>query len=268
MDYTKIKASVNDQTLSVEELPKLASGGVDEVKISVEFDPMWENLEKTAVFYRKMGAVYHVDIDENNEVVVPYEVMKTKGTVYFGIFGEDGAGAVRTTEVMALNVVQGAAVENEAGYEPTPDIYAEILAAAKNAEAIAQSVRDDADAGLFGGGGAVNIPDALPNPNALVINGTEYNGSKNVEIDLMNWEGEWSAETGYNTGDVVSYIGSLYVCSDKKTPAGEIPKNSESWVYLAKQGETDLSGYYTKAQIDTMFGSYITDIDTLLGGDA
>ena len=35
--------------------------------------------------------------------------------------------------------------------EPTPDIVQQILSAASNAEEIAQSVRDDADAGKFNG---------------------------------------------------------------------------------------------------------------------
>jgi len=201
MNYTVISVQTEDQTLIVQNMPKLASGGSDEVKISVEFDPMWDGLEKTAVFYRKMGAVYHVAIDENNEVVVPYEVMKTKGAVYFGIFGENEAGAVRTSEVVAFDVVQGAAIENAAGYEPPPDIYEEILAAAKNAELIAQSVRDDADAGVFDCddyaltegdkkeiAGMVEVAEALPNPCALTLNGVSYDGSEAVNVSFYTKE--------------------------------------------------------------------------------
>ena len=79
MNYTKIKVSVIDQTLIFDELPKLASGGIDEVQITVTFDDVWNGLEKTAVFYRTLGAVYHIPIDETDSVVVPYEVMKNQG---------------------------------------------------------------------------------------------------------------------------------------------------------------------------------------------
>ena len=231
MNYTVVSVQTEDQALIVKNMPKLASGGNDEVKVCVEFDSMWDGLEKTAVFYRKMGAVYHVKLDENNEAVVPYEVTKNKGTVYFGVFGENEAGAVRTSEVVALDVLQGAAVENEAGYEPTPDIYEEILNIAKSAEAIAQSVRDDADAGVFNDkdytlsdadkkeiidmvNEAVKVPDVLPNPHALVINGTSYDGTTPVEVNF----------------------------------------------------EADMSGYYTKAETDAMFNGYIAEVDALIGG--
>ncbi|MBQ8831296.1 MAG: hypothetical protein IJ017_06830 [Oscillospiraceae bacterium] len=267
MSYTQIGVKVEDQTLKVTNVPKLASGGVDVVQVCAEFDAMWDGFEKTAVFYKKLGAVYHVAMDENNCAVVPCEVMKTKGAFYFGIFGENGDGAVRTTEVAAIDVVQGAAIENEAGYEPTPDIYAEILAAAKNAEKIAQSVRDDADAGMFGGGTG-KLPTALPNPNELTINRISYDGSKAVNIDLMNWRGEWDTNTGYNTGDVVRYLEALYICLDKNTPTGEIPGISESWELLTEKCGFDASVYYTKPEIDVIMGSYINDIDALVGGDS
>lgn len=49
--------------------------------------------------------------------------------------------------------------------------------------AIAQSVRDDADAGMFDG----EVPDALPNPNKLIFTGAvtaEYDGSKTVTVSV------------------------------------------------------------------------------------
>ncbi len=45
----------------------------------------------------------------------------------------------------------------------------------------------------------------------------------------------------------------------------------QEWVYADKSfsapGGTP-ENTYTKEEIDAMFGSYITDIDTLVGGDA
>ena len=230
MSYTKISAQVEDQSVMLTNVPKLASGGNNEVQICIEFDTLWNGFKKTAVFYKKFGAVYHVALDSSGCVVVPSEVMKNKGIFYFGVFGEEGE-RVRTTEVIAFDVVQGAAIAHETEYEPTPDIYAEILEVANNALRIAQSVRDDADAGLFGSGGTdsgnsggstVMIPETLPNPYALVINGVSYDGSEKVEINIK--------------------------------PGADI--------------EIDLSDYYTKMEIDSMVGAYITDIDNLVGGGA
>jgi len=270
MNYTVISVQTEDQTLIVQNMPKLASGGSDEVKISVEFDPMWDGLEKTAVFYRKMGAVYHVAIDENNEVVVPYEVMKTKGAVYFGIFGENEAGAVRTSEVVAFDVVQGAAIENAAGYEPPPDIYEEILAAAKNAELIAQSVRDDADAGVFDCddyalteedkkeiAGMVEVAEALPNPCALTLNGVSYDGSEAVTIDIEEGSANWSdiadkpfEEVGGDTfiwdgdaeGRVMTFV--LAKVADIIPTMDDLANGGE--FYAISGGEPSLNDVFTK----------------------
>ena len=181
MSYTQISVQVEDQTIVMNNVPKLASGGSNEVQICAVFDEIWEGFEKTAVFYRKMGAVYHVALDENGCAVVPCEVMKNKGVFYFGFFGEKAEDTVRTTEVVAIEVVQGVKVEKEAADEPAPDAYMELLKAVKNAEALAQSVRDDADAGRFGIS-ADKIPDALKNPHALIFNGVSYDGSEPLEI--------------------------------------------------------------------------------------
>ena len=181
MSYTQISVQVEDQALVMKDVPKLASGGNNEVQVCAQFDEVWDGFEKTAVFYRKMGAVYHVALDENGCAVVPCEVMKNKGAFYFGIFGEKDDGTVRTTEVVAIEVVQGAIITKDAGYGPSADVYTEILNAAKNAEALAQSVRNDADAGLFGVS-ADEIPDALKNPCALIYNGVSYDGSESLEI--------------------------------------------------------------------------------------
>lgn len=131
---TTIVARVNDQTLSIYSLPKLASGGVDEIEIKVEFGDGWDDTARTAVFYRDKGKVYQV-VMVDDKCLIPYEVMLEPGKVYFGLMGVQGS-MVRTSEVVAFTFHQGAIVSAVA--VPLPDVYTQILTAyGKTAQAVA-----------------------------------------------------------------------------------------------------------------------------------
>lgn len=130
--YTTIKAYCVDQTLQVSSIPKLASGGDDEIRIEVSFDAHWDGLGKTAIFYREENKVYHV-LMVNGVCVIPREVLTTSGKLYFGIIGTAGS-SVRTSEVIALNVAQGA-ITGLGDFKPLPDVYKQVLSAYASAEA-------------------------------------------------------------------------------------------------------------------------------------
>lgn len=130
--YTTIKAYCVDQTLQVSSIPKLASGGENEIRIEVSFDTHWDGLGKTAIFYREENKVYHV-LMVNGVCVIPREVLTTSGKLYFGIIGTAGS-SVRTSEVIALNVAQGA-ITGLGDFKPLPDVYKQVLEAYASAEA-------------------------------------------------------------------------------------------------------------------------------------
>lgn len=124
--YTSIKAYCIDQTLMVESVPKLASGGENENRVEVSFDEAWEGLGKTAVFYRSEKQVYHV-VMQDDACIIPREVMTEPGTLYFGIIGTDGS-SVRTSEVVTLKVERGS-ITGLNPLEPLPDVYKQVLSA-------------------------------------------------------------------------------------------------------------------------------------------
>lgn len=130
--YSTIKAKVVDQTLTVTSVGKLASGGENEIRVEVSFDSYWSGYGKTAIFYREEKQVYHV-VMVSDACVIPREVLATPGRLYFGILGTSGA-SVRTTEVVALNVAQGA-ITGLGNLEPLPDVYKQVLSAYASAEA-------------------------------------------------------------------------------------------------------------------------------------
>ena len=133
--YSTIKAKVVDQTLTITSVGKLASGGENEIRVEVSFDSYWAGYGKTAIFYREEKQVYHV-VMVSDACVIPREVLAVPGRLYFGILGTSGS-SVRTTEVVALNVAQGA-ITGLGKLEPLPDVYKQVLAAAgKNEQAIA-----------------------------------------------------------------------------------------------------------------------------------
>ncbi len=127
MTKTVMSARVTDQHLTLVNVPLIASGGVDEIRIHFQFCNLWDECGKTAVFYRDPDEVYHVPIADGS-VIVPHEVLTEEGFFYFGVMGT--ADNIRTTEVVRMYVAQGAITTATANHEElTPDIYQQILAA-------------------------------------------------------------------------------------------------------------------------------------------
>lgn len=128
MNFTELTARVDDQRLTLVNVPPLASGGIASLRIRIEVDELWDGLGLTGVFYRSPGAVYHVPVSQG-AVVVPHEVLADGGRFWFGLFGTDGE-LTRTTEVVEITLRRGAITTATAAPEdPTPDVYSQILTA-------------------------------------------------------------------------------------------------------------------------------------------
>lgn len=128
------------------------------LEISFSFSSDWDGLSKTAVFE---GAKTIDVLLTENACVVPHECLSKSGpSLRVGVYGENNLGDKVTPTVWAnFGQIQAAAIPSgEGGAIPTPTIVsqiltasAEALAASTEAVEIAQSVRDDADAGEFDG---------------------------------------------------------------------------------------------------------------------
>lgn len=125
MGKTLIRVKCVDQRLFVSETPIIASGGRNEDEVEFNFCPLWDGFEKVAVFHRDRSDAYHAVISENR-CVIPHEVLKSDGLIYFGVFGvkED---ITRTSEVAKYRIVKGAITEGTNPSDPTPDIYAQYV---------------------------------------------------------------------------------------------------------------------------------------------
>lgn len=120
----------------------LASGSKNYV--TAQFDLLTEDWAApiTAIFNE-----YTVVLDENNQCLVPWEVLANPGKVAVSAF----CGDLHTATSVLVPVYPGGYVAGETPQPPTPDVYQQLIEIAKNAEDVANSVREDADAGKFNG---------------------------------------------------------------------------------------------------------------------
>lgn len=125
MGKTMIRVDCVDQRLYVSNGPVIASGGRNEDEILFNFCSLWDNFDKTAVFYRTADDVYHAPVEENR-CVIPHEVLGYAGQMYFGVFGVNGE-ITRTSEIMTYRIHEGAITSDTKPSDPTPDIYARIV---------------------------------------------------------------------------------------------------------------------------------------------
>lgn len=124
---TIIKVKCTDQVLVFDNTPLIASGGLEEDFVDFSFCSKWDGLVKTAVFWRSEKEVYHIILDDNDQCPIPPEVLADEGVIYFGVFGVNGAGKQRTSEVLRYNIVKGAITTDTKPSDPTPDIYTQLL---------------------------------------------------------------------------------------------------------------------------------------------
>ena len=152
MNYTQITAKVTDQRVEMVNIPPLVSGSVNIYQIVAQFCELWSDMDKTAVFtrepsptFKKMMVIPKPMVADT--VIVPPEMLIDEGCFFLSIVGTNGA-QTRPTETVKLTVTKGAITAATSIFdEPTPDVYAQLLSMCVSANATAQAVRDDFDAG-------------------------------------------------------------------------------------------------------------------------
>lgn len=124
-------------------------------KIGFDFPKSWNGYTKTAVF-RNGETTVSVVLDKSselcmgeNECYIPYEVIKApQFTVsVFGVSGESRA----TTQQASIKVTESGYGTGDTPSEPTPTQYEQLVSIANATKQVAQSVRTDADNGVFKG---------------------------------------------------------------------------------------------------------------------
>ena len=124
-------------------------------KISFNFPDTWNGYDKTAVFRNGEAKISVVLNEDNalctgeNECYVPYEVIKAPQFTV-SVFGVSGDSRATTPQVRVM-VRESGYGEGDVPSEPTPTQYEQLVSLANATKKIAQSVRNDADNGVFKG---------------------------------------------------------------------------------------------------------------------
>lgn len=146
-----IHVTIRERDASAKATEPITSGSVG-LPVRFRFSDDWEGLGRTAVFSGS-GQTVDMAVTENG-CVVPHEVLRhAGGRLKIGVYGtgENGSRVTPTVWANAGVILPGA---EPSEIEPTPatqSLVQQILEAAEAAQEMAQSVRDDADAGAFDG---------------------------------------------------------------------------------------------------------------------
>ena len=132
----------------------IVTTGMAGAPVEFVFDSAWDAISGRTAVFRCGDVERQMVLEENGGAVIPAEVLHTPGrTLYIGVYGTAASGATWPAPTPFCDcgaVQQGAAVTEEAA-DITPTLAQQVLLAAQTAQAIAQSVRDDADSGAFDG---------------------------------------------------------------------------------------------------------------------
>lgn len=124
------------------------SYGVEKLRVMRKGE--WVDYDIIVAFHPPKGESVQMRLGSDNAVSVPAEATAVAGTGEITFAGyTDGVRQISVSQIYRVAATAG--VSGTAPAEPTPDIVQQLLSAASNAEEIAQSVRDDADAGKFNG---------------------------------------------------------------------------------------------------------------------
>lgn len=134
----------------------LASGSKNYV--TAQFDLLTEDWTApiTAIFNE-----YTVVLDENNQCLVPWEVLANPGKVAVSAF----CGDLHTATSVLVPVHPGGYIDGQTPQPPTPGVYEQLLGMVQTAVDTANDVKERADAGEFNGKDAPQIDDTQASPN-------------------------------------------------------------------------------------------------------
>lgn len=136
----------------------IVEDNVGTYKVQLTTDEEWEEFAGSVrmIFYND-----HINDESQNpkdvlvtgpEVTIPWEVLSESGNLYLTLVGEVGSRRIITQKMSDPIVVNRSGVSDGTDpSDPTPSVVELIVATANEAKKIAQSVRDDADAGKFNG---------------------------------------------------------------------------------------------------------------------
>ena len=133
-----LKIAVNNNTLIKVKDTLMIEDTINGIKCQFEFRSDWSNLNSTVVFAR--GHIYPATenpqtipafLDDNNECIVPPEIISENGEFSIGIFGENDTTRI-VTNWLYYKTRWGCYDVGVTPNPPTPSVYDQILGALNN----------------------------------------------------------------------------------------------------------------------------------------
>lgn len=169
----KIKLNFSGRDCADKSVSLVTTGSVRTVTAEFDFDAEWDEFARTAIFAAG-GTVKRVALDDANACVVPWEVLTNCKQLTIGVVGTSGNRVLPSVPV-TIPIIEGVCNGGTPPDDPTPDIYAQLLDLAKETQQIAQSVRDDANAGKFNGAPGAKGGKGDPGADGKTpVRGTDY----------------------------------------------------------------------------------------------
>ena len=224
----------------------LTSGMVGK-QIRLEFSEDWKGLAKTAVF--TAGNVTRDALCTGETVTIPAEVMeKPLVPLYVGVYGvgTDGLPAIPTIRVKCGEIKPGVDPSGDPGMEPTPGLWAQLEGAMGDLTQLETQTRHSLVAAI--------------NEVRKQLN-TAENGAIFIPAVSDSGELSWSNNRGLPNPEAVNIKGPAGQSAYAYAQAGGFAGSETAF---AERLAADI---YSKAEIDAVMGSYIGDLDALIGGN-
>lgn len=147
-----IICQVTGAAITVAQNELLTTGMVQAVPVRFCFSPQWAALDRTAVFTAGTVSVSCL-LGEDNQCFIPWECLTRAGEyLRVGVYGTRGEEMVLPTVSCLLGpICTGTQPEENTPTEATPTLVQSLLTKAEAAVSVADTLRTDADAGLFNG---------------------------------------------------------------------------------------------------------------------
>lgn len=139
-----MKIKVVNQRLYLEP-PETAERTREYLKAEFSFSEEWDGMTKMA-FFRGADGENHPKLLEDDTCTVPAEALTAPGRVGVSVSGTLGETVI-TTDIKSFSLP--ATLSGGTPSDPEPTVWQKILDKVDKTQQIAQSVRDDADAGKF-----------------------------------------------------------------------------------------------------------------------
>lgn len=186
-----LEIKVQDKSITTVQKAVFIRGTVGE-KVAISCDDEWGDRLKTVVFKRldpcAEPIVNYIGAVSKTEVVIPHEILQESGKFHIGLYSVMGAETTPTFWSEVFEIEYGTDTDGVAPQPPTPSEYSQLIQLAEETKEIANSVREDADIGVFNGeDGFSPMVDVEQIDGGHRVTITDKNGENT--FDVMDGEG-------------------------------------------------------------------------------